>query len=225
MSDALLVLQEQIDYHFVDVSLLERVLTHKSAHPTQNNSKLEFLGDAILDAIISHYLFVRTSLSSGDMTNVRAHIVCGESLAQLPVAQLLVQHIRVHNAHSGLDSQKSTAEDAFEALVAAVYLDAGLASTTEHVLRWLESRIATVLTSSSFDLKGAKNRLQEIVQQQSATLPHYEKQLAAGHTNRFVAICVYGQHRTCAEGNTKKQAEQQAAEKMIALLAQHQPAF
>lgn len=216
--------QEIIGYRFKNEALLEQALTHSSfvnENKTDNyvpsdNERLEFFGDAIIEFHVSEYLFEKHSdIPEGDLTKLRASLVCEKSLAQCSSDINLGQFLRMGKGEesSGGRERPSITSDAFEALTAAIYLDSGETAVKtfifEHLLKAMENR------KLFFD---AKTRLQEIVQQESDAVLRYEmiSEEGPGHNRIFVAAVYLNDNEIGrGSGHSKKSAQQDAAEHAI----------
>ncbi|MBS9783655.1 MAG: ribonuclease III [Pasteurella sp.] len=211
-------LQKQLNYQFDDINLLERALTHRSKSKN-NNERLEFLGDALLETILSDTLFhLRYDANEGDLTRLRATMVRGATLAILANELNLKDYMRVGSGElrTGGYQRESTLADAFEAIVAAIYLDCKSFDTTFAVVSKLyESQLAGLPDAQQ--LKDPKTQLQELLQSQGAPKPSYELLLVSGpdHDKRFEVRCTIADDIVEAIGSSKKKAEQAAAEKML----------
>lgn len=196
-------------------------MSHRSAGQP-HNERLEFLGDSLVGAIIAEWLHERLpKASEGHLTRLRAQLVRRESLAERARALKLGDHLRLGQGElrSGGFRRDSILADAFEALVAAIYLDAGWAACRD----WLRERFADVaLDDPPGRTVDAKTRLQEWLQAAGRPLPTYEIVDTSGeaHTLRFTVRCqVEGEDRqSVGEAGSRKQAEQIAAQTMLELL-------
>ncbi len=161
----------KLGYQFQDPLLLERALTHAS-YADHDNQRLEFLGDACLGFIVAEMLAdLHPDLTEGDLTRLRAHLVKKSSLVVLAKALSLDSLLKVGKTHENRVSEKMLA-DALEALVAAVYRDAGWKAVSEHVRGWYHVHFSDVLSNCSVQ-KDAKTRLQEWCQARGHSLPEY----------------------------------------------------
>ncbi|MEJ5186402.1 MAG: ribonuclease III [Candidatus Geothermincolales bacterium] len=212
--------EKALGVSFRSKDLLRRALTHRSyayersLEPEETNERLEFLGDAVLDLIISEYLFLhRGELSEGDLTKIRSHLVNMNTLADLAREIGLGPHIllsRDERADGGED-KPSILADAMEAMIGALYLDRGLATTKKVVLRLFKGLIEDALSGSlDFDFK---SRLQEMVVKEKGVLPRYRiEEEGPDHQKVFHATVYVGNQRLGrGSGRSKKEAEQEAA--------------
>lgn len=211
-------LQKQLDYQFNDLSLLEQALTHRSKSKN-NNERLEFLGDALLETILSDKLFhLRETANEGDLTRLRATMVRGATLTILANELSLKDYMRVGSGElrTGGYQRASTLADAFEAIIAAIYLDSGSFDETRLiVLKLYEQQLATLPDAQT--LKDPKTRLQEHLQSQNEEKPTYQQLSISGpdHDKKFEVSCLVGETTTQATASSKKKAEQAAAEAML----------
>ncbi len=208
----------KLSYRFRDPSLAELALTHRSAG-RPNNERLEFLGDALLGAIVAQMLYaVHPHASEGELSRLRAQLVNGQALALLARELELGEQLRLGQGElkSGGFRRDSILADAFEALVAAVYLDAGFDSCRDFVQGLFASRIAALPRSS----KDAKTRLQEWLQGRGLALPSYELTATHGedHARTFEVSCAISEPlplRSEGSGGSRRAAEQDAAEVVL----------
>jgi len=222
LSDNLSSFMQRIGYSFHDITLLEQALTH-SSYLQEHNERLEFLGDAVLELIVSADLFGRyPDHPEGVLTRMRARLV--ERSALLMTAQIwdIAPLMRVGKGErdsNGLPRADSVIANGVEAVIGAVYIDGGyLASQKVVEDAWL-NRLTSVLALPAID---AKTALQEWTQSHEMGLPEYHyNDLGVGNSSRFCVSCqvkgrVWGQGR----GGRKKDAEQQAAKKTLSQLMQ-----
>ncbi len=218
------LLDNQIDFENED--LMSMALVHPSYSQEQNglgsNQRLEFLGDAVLDFVVAEYLYISyPEKPEGDLTQIRARVVCEKALAEVANALNLGSYIMLGRGEemSGGRSRNSILADTVEAVIGAIYLDQGLNKAREFVLKYLEPLITETVAGVYQDYK---SRLQEIVQARSKTNVHYKilEEKGPAHARHFIAA-VYHQEMLLAtgEGKSKKEAEQNAAEKAIGDLA------
>ena len=208
-------LQKRINYHFKDENILLIALTHKSFDKHKNNERLEFLGDAVLDLIIGEYVFRRLPhCNEGDLTKIRAAMVNENGFANLANALELGKYIFISNSECRNDGRKkpSILSDAFEALIAAIYIDGGLESAKKVVLSLLERVYRGVELENLFvDYKTA---LQELTQAICGDLPEYNLLASNGpdHNKSFtMQVLINAQEFAKATGKSKKEAEQECA--------------
>lgn len=222
MNESLRRLGRALGYEFRDPALLERALTHRSAGPG-NYERLEFLGDALINFTVAESIYRRCpDASEGDLSRLRASLVCEDALAGLAdglqLGEVLV--LGPGELKSGGFRRQSILADSLEALLGAVYLDGGFAPAQECCVR-LYSGLMENLPDPA-QLKDAKTRLQEQLQAAGRPLPSYELVAADGppHRQSFRVECRLGDDGAHAQGTgaSRKLAEQDAAEKMLGQL-------
>jgi ribonuclease-3 len=202
-----------LGHSFTDQRLLEQALTHRSASHV-NNERLEFLGDALVNLFIAE--LIHESLpraDEGEMTRLRAALVNGTALAAVARDEELGDrlHLGPGELKSGGFRRESILADAFEAVVAAVYLDAGWSACRDLVRRLFGERVR----GTAHTPKDAKTRLQEFLQARNLALPVYELVAAHGedHARSFDVTCSAGDPAVTAAGSagSRRAAEQSAA--------------
>ena len=213
-------LKNSLDYAFEDERLLDLALTHRSA-PGSNNERLEFLGDAVLDVVVSESIFrSHPNAAEGDLSRLRAALVNDQSLAdiagELGIGQYL--HLGSGERKTGGHRRGSILADALEAIFGAVYLDAGFEATRRVIEKAFGNRLYELPDAES--LRDAKSRLQEWMQARQMGLPDYELVEVAGEAHRqtFEVECRVGDIETRGTGTTRRTAEQEAAESMLSQL-------
>ncbi len=215
-------LESALGHAFADADLLRTALTHRS-HSSGHNERLEFLGDAVLNATIAHLLFEHfPELPEGDLSRLRANLVCQDSLHRLANGLGLGRYLYLGDGElkSGGAARPSILADALEALFGAIWLDAGFEAA-----RTVIGRLYTpMLKASQADgpSKDAKTRLQEFVQSKRLPLPKYELIATSGeaHAQQFRVACLIEALKMRAEGQggSRRAAEQMAAEGVLTLL-------
>ncbi|HEY3128817.1 MAG TPA: ribonuclease III [Acidobacteriota bacterium] len=216
-------LEQALRYQFKNISLLQRALTHKSycyERPEEGSShyeSLEFLGDAILGFIISDLIFQQIPLSTeGELSKIKAHLVSARNLIQFADRLELGCFLRLSHGEekTGGRTKKALLVDAFEAVIAAIYLDGGI----EAARAFIEGEFGPSLQdvgSHTFTSPDYKSRLQERLHQLNHTEPAYVlvQELGPDHRKHFVVEVVSGTDVLAqGEGRTKKEAQQNAAE-------------
>jgi ribonuclease-3 len=203
-----------LGHAFADAALLKRALTHRSAGH-ENNERLEFLGDALLNLFVAELVFEsHPRATEGDMTRLRAALVNGAALADVARAEELGDRLNLGPGElkSGGYRRDSILADAFEALIAAIYLDAGWGACRDTVRRLFAERIAT----GAHTPKDAKTRLQEFLQGRNLPLPAYELVAATGedHARIFEVSCRIESLSisTVGSASSRRAAEQIAAD-------------
>ena len=208
-------LSQRLGYQFSNVELLQQALTHRSA-AKQHNERLEFLGDAVLGMVVAQALFKRfPAVPEGKLTRMRSTLVKGDTLAELgreaDVGELL--KLGPGELKSGGHRRSSIIADAMEAILGAIYLEAGLDTTAEVILRLWQSRIDKL--DPNEHPKDAKTRLQEFLQSRKLPLPVYEVVDISGkdHDQTFVVHCQIESlgKPMKGTGTSRRKAEQQAA--------------
>lgn len=209
-------LQQRLGHEFKDLGLLTRALTHKS-FGLDHYERLEFLGDAILNLAVSSILYARFERSDeGDLTRVRAHLVRQDMLHKLALGLDFPAVMRMSEgeARGGGAQRPSILADALEAVIGAVYLDAGFEVASALVLRLFEPVLAE--TTLEVWRKDAKTALQEWLQGRKMAVPVYRVDATRGkaHEQVFVVACELPELglSVLGEGLSKRAAEQVAAE-------------
>ncbi|MDR2030732.1 MAG: ribonuclease III [Azoarcus sp.] len=222
MTEALDRLQRRLGHVFADPALLAQALTHRS-QGQPNNERLEFLGDSVLDCAMSIMLFGRfASMREGDLSRVRSVLVCQDALAGVASDLDLGPCLRMGEGElrSGGFRRPSILADAVEAIIAAVYLDAGFAAAHALVERLYASRLARI--DPAVPGKDPKTALQEWLQGRRAALPAYimVKVRGEAHAQEFEVACEVPEFavRTVGRGSSRRAAEQQSAELALACL-------
>jgi ribonuclease-3 len=208
-------LERHIEYSFDNKQLIIEALTHKSYKKPYNNERLEFLGDAVLDLIVGEYLFNKFPDSNeGVLSKIRASLVNESGFTQLARAIDLGAYIYLSPAEENNDGRNkpSLLSNAFEALIGAIYLEAGLEKARDITVRLLEETHPRIdLDTLSKDYKTA---LQELTQASHGVTPSYELISAVGpdHRKEFeVAVKLHNKTIASAKGKSKKEAQQKAA--------------
>ena len=217
-SDPLATLEASLGVRFSDRSILLSSLAHRSwcaeNDGSASNERLEFLGDSVLGLVVTHYVFENfPELPEGQLSEVRAGVVNARVLAEVAQEIDLGPHLLLGKGEdaAGGRAKQSILADAFEAVVAAVYLDSDLATTRDLVLRCLRERIAEAVAGPGG--RDYKTRLQELAAAQSIGRPRYVvRDEGPDHAKHFFAVVYFGDEQYGeGEGGSKKQAEQGAA--------------
>ena len=161
------LLEKKIGYEFQNFKLLQMALTHTSfaneaRHGTKHNERLEFLGDSVLSILVAEYLYTHSDLPEGDLTRIRASLVCESALFQFAKQVELGAYLRLGNGEEmgGGRQRPSVVSDAFEAVLAALYLDGGMEAARNFLLPFIQDALAMKKDDGDY-----KTKLQEIVQQ------------------------------------------------------------
>ena len=220
-------LEERLGYQFKNPSLLENALTHSSYANEHrdtgmpSNERLEFLGDSVLGMVVADHLYrEHTQMPEGELTRTRAALVCEESLVEVARALELGKYLRLGKGEDAGGGRKrpSILADATEAVLAAVYLDGGIAPARRAIRTLILGNEEEMSTSRDY-----KTALQELVQRESGRKLTYHLVGEEGpdHAKRFsVEVELNGKTVGAGEGRTKKAAEQRAAKAAIAALTE-----
>ena len=216
-------LERVLGHTFQDKALLETALTHTSfaneaRHGTKHNERLEFLGDSVLSIVVAEYLFTHSSLPEGDLTRMRASLVCEAALFTFAQKIGLGRWLRLGHGEEmgGGRTRPSVVSDAFEAVIAALYLDGGIDAARAFILPFVTS----ALTKQSAE-EDYKTKLREVVQQNPSERLRYvvASQTGPDHDKHFVVeVHLNSNCIGSGEGHSKKQAEQAAAKEALALM-------
>lgn len=212
-------LQRKLAYQFSDIQLLKLALTHRSYGKT-NNERLEFLGDALLNSTIAQLLFFQFSdEKEGNLSRLRSQLVKGTTLAEIARDFNLSDYLIMGSGEmkSGGYLRESILADVVEAIIAAIYLDSDLSTAEAFIKSMFKSRLDKL--SITKELKDPKTRLQELLQARKKALPNYKMLNIQGqsHDQQFTVACetVLLTFAPEATASSRRQAEQQAAEKVL----------
>jgi len=209
----------ELAYEFSDPSLLEHALTHRSA-AAKHNERLEFLGDAVLQLIITDAIYkLKPDTDEGGLSRLRSSLVRKGTLAEigteLKVAEVLM--LGSGEKRTGGHQRSSILADTVEAVIGAVYLDGAYAAAETVVLKLFESRLSSLPDEAA--LKDPKTRLQEHLQASGGLPPEYEVLDVAGksHAQTFTIVCRVPEMNLAVQGigSSRRKAEQQAAEQIL----------
>ena len=220
-------LEKAVGYRFRNQALLQEALTHPSRaneapERLADNQRLEFFGDAILDFLVSHLLYLRfPGAREGELTRMRAALVDEANLARVAAALELGTWLSLGRGEekSGGREKRSILADACEALLAAVYLDGGIAAARKVVTRLFADSAAAALAGTV--ARDYKTELQELAQASYATAPAYELIATDGpaHDRSYcVRVLLNGAPAGEGSGSSKKEAQQAAARQALAML-------
>ncbi len=222
-----MTLEQRIGYQFKNGKYLRRALTHssysnESREKPECNERLEFLGDAVLSLVVSNYIFHRFHLNEGDLTKIRASIVCEKSLFRFAGEIGLGEELYLGRGEEqmGGRTRPSIVSDAFEALIAAIFLDGGLEPASRFILRFVREELDTGERSAFVDYK---TMLQEIVQKNPEEKVSYVlvEENGPDHDKHFVVeVRLNSNVIGRGEFRSKKGAEQLAAKEALELMGE-----
>jgi ribonuclease-3 len=224
-------LQQRIDYAFKDPELLERALTHKS-YANENrllahNERMEFLGDAVLNLVVSEYLMKTCpDATEGDLSRLRAAVVSEPALALVARGLGLGDCLLLGKGEeqTGGRDKDSLLANSLEALIASIYLDAGTDATEAFIIRFFGDLIKQAcVMRGTIDYK---TQLQELCQERLKQLPDYRviSETGPDHRKQFtVELSLRGEVYGSGTGRNKKEAEQRAAKEALTRLAENTP--
>ena len=218
-------LASRLGYQFKNAALLAQALTHRS-FASNNNERLEFLGDGALNFIIANQLYNRFSkLPEGDLSRLRAQLVKESTLCEIAISLSIGESLKLGEGEMKSAGWKrpSILADALEAIVGAVYIDGGHLAAEALVLQLFNERISQI--DPKIIDKDAKSQLQEYLQAKKIALPDYNVVIIEGeaHAQTFKIACIIEKLNinVAGEGTSRRNAEQQAAqlalEKILAL--------
>ncbi|MBP1680295.1 MAG: ribonuclease [Proteobacteria bacterium] len=219
MQKRLEALQKRLGYQFKDQDLIIEALTHKSSKQPYNNERLEFLGDAVLDLIVGEYLYHEfTEVAEGELSKLRASLVNEKSFEKLARLLHLGEYIYISLAEENNNGREkpSLLSNAFEAIIGALYLEAGLEKAKDLAIALLEEAYPKIDMDAIF--RDHKTTLQELTQAHFGMTPEYRlvRSFGPDHKKEFeIAVSVRGRDLALASGKSKKEAQQKAA--MLAL--------
>ena len=220
-------LQNKIGYQFKNPALLNEALTHSSyanEHKSQHikyNERLEFLGDSVLSIVVSDYIYKNCpELPEGELTKLRASLVCEKSLYEFAKKIDLGKYLILSKGerNNGGTDRPSILSDAFEALIAAIYIDGGIAPASKHILNFV---IPAIKNSKKKKINDYKTTLQEIIQKNPGEKLEYVLVRESGpdHNKHFtVEVMLNSNCIGKGGGRSKKEAEQQAAREALELM-------
>ncbi|MDE6763056.1 MAG: ribonuclease III [Oscillospiraceae bacterium] len=218
--------EKKIGYTFKNKELLHEALSHSSyanevKRGRNSNERLEFLGDSVLSIVVSKHLFTHFKhLPEGELTKIRASLVCEKALFEFSKKIDLGKHILLGKGeeNSGGRTRPSIVSDAFEAVIAAVFLDGGMEEAEKYVLSFIPKNLEA---NSSKSLHDYKTMLQEIIQKNPEERVEYvlADQTGPDHDRKFVIqVRLNSNVIGTGEGHSKKQAEQAAAREALRLM-------
>lgn len=218
-------LEKQLGYTFSQPKLLKKALSHRSYHH-DNNERLEFLGDSILNFVIAEALYDQfPQAEEGQLSRLRATLVQKATLATIANRLYLQNHLLLGSGElrSGGAQRSSILADAVEAIIAAIYLDSHFERCRQCIVSWFDSDLKRL--SLDDVVKDAKSNLQEWLQARQIHLPDYEliETVGKDHEQTFIVECKIQslERSTRGQGYSRRQAEQEAASKILDMLQQH----
>ena len=215
-------LEQIIKYTFKDKKLLQNALTHTSyayEHGIQSNEKLEFLGDSILEFVSSEYMYNKyTNLKEGEMTKVRATVVCEKSLYKIATMHNFSDYLYLGKSELMTGGKKRPAilADSVEAVIAAMFLDGGLEPAKKFIIENLKDEIE--IATKHVGEKDYKTVLKEELQKNGDVKIEYKiiKETGPDHDKTFEAqVSLNGKKLATGVGKSKKEAEMKAAQKAL----------
>lgn len=222
MNNPHLKLCQRIGYQFTNDDLLALALTHRS-RGSNNNERLEFLGDSIVNFVIAKQLYQQfPQAKEGKLSRLRAQMVKGKTLASIAREFQLGDFLTLGSGElkSGGHKRESILADAVEAIIGAIYLDSDMAQVEACILQWFKQRLAEL--SLADPIKDPKTQLQEYQQAQRLGLPKYEVIDLQGPTNDqvFTVTCALPQWENMmqASGSSRRNAEQEVARMVLTKL-------
>lgn len=219
-------LEKRIGYTFRNRELIHEALSHSSyanekKKQRRSNERLEFLGDSVLSVVVSQHLFTNyPELPEGELTKIRAALVCEKSLHRFALQIGLGEFLLLGKGeeHTGGRERPSILADAFEAVIAAIYLDGGLEPAREHIMHFIPKSLPENRAVLFGDYKTA---LQEVIQKNPEEKVEYILTSESGpdHNKFFVVeVCLNSNVIGRGEGKSKKEAEQMAAKEALMLM-------
>ncbi|MBN1684150.1 MAG: ribonuclease III [Gammaproteobacteria bacterium] len=217
-------LMSALGYQFKNTELLEQALKHRS-YSKNNNERLEFLGDSVVNFIVASELFHHfPKAKEGQLSRLRSNLVKTEPLANLAKTFNVNEFLRLGKGEekSGGAERSSILEDAMEAIIGAIYLDSNMKTCYSHVARWYRAIIDQLSLEEVY--KDPKSLLQEYLQSKQMPLPEYRLSETRGqeHNQIFVIECrvLPLKQGMTGEGTSRRRAEQKAAEKVLKALGE-----
>jgi len=214
-------LEEKIDVKFKNKSQLQEAITHRSFlnehrdYPLPHNERLEFLGDAVLELVVTKYLFDHYDNPEGELTNWRAALVNGEMLARI-AKEISIEPFLLMSRGEKKDTGKARQyilANAMEAIIGAIYLDQGYEEAKKFIEKFIITKLPEVLATKSY--LDPKSYFQEKAQEIDQVTPHYEvlKEWGPDHQKRFlVGVFLREEKIAEGEGSSKQEAQRRAAQ-------------
>ncbi len=220
-------LQHKLNINFNDVKLLQQAFTHRSylnenSDPElDNNERLEFLGDAVIELIVTEHLYTHYDNPEGELTNWRAALVCGVKLSEIAQKLDFGSLIRLSKGEQqgSKRARQNILADCFEAVIGAIYLDQGFSVAEKFILENIIPELDEILKEKTF--RDSKSKFQEMVQEKMGFTPEYKVLEESGpdHAKHFV-VGAYAENKLYGkgEGESKQEAQQEAAKKGLVKL-------
>ena len=212
-------LQQKLNYKFTDISLLKLALTHSSANKN-NNERLEFLGDSILEFVITNELYKRfKNIDEGKLSSLRSNLVKGETLLKLVTELNLANYLILGNGElkNGGVQKQSIKENALEAIFGAIFIDSDFTTINKVILNLYQPLLNNIDLKNSF--KDPKTRLQEFLQKNNNKLPKYEviETFGKSHNASFKVRCSLPELQIDIKqtASSIKKAEQSCAKELL----------
>ena len=212
-------LEKILNYHFIDNSLLELALTHRSFQG-ENNERLEFLGDSILNFVIAELLFKKFNLlPEGDLSRLRSQLVKAATLSEIGILLQLGDYLILGEGElkSSGWRRPSILADSVEAIIGAIFIDGGVKASSDLITNWFKERIDSIDPNDI--KKDSKSILQELLQSKKIALPDYNIVSIDGeaHCQHFKISCSIPKLGLSieGEGSSRKIAEQNAAHEVL----------
>lgn len=222
--DQMSEIEKAIGCSFNDKDLIEQVFVHRSylnenpGYKQGHNERLEFLGDAVLELVVTEYLYKKFNNPEGELTNWRSALVRGQHLAEIAGELQLGDWLMVSRgeAKSGGKTRQIILANTFEALLGAMYLDQGLEVVREFITNHILTRLTRILEQELH--VDPKSKLQELTQAKDSITPHYEviQEEGPDHAKMFTVAVFLGKRKLAqGTGNSKQTAEQAAATQAV----------
>ena len=209
-------LQKKIKYEFKNIDLLTLALSHKSSNNTDNNERLEFLGDSILNSVISQYLFLKFPLvKEGQLTRMRSYIVRGETLTKKANQINLIDDINLSKGTSNLSAERKSSilEGTIESIIGAIFLDSSWEQVNIFVLNFFNDELSQIKSDQEF--RDSKTELQELLQSKKLNPPKY---VTVDSTKGFNSQIKLNKENFSSFGSSKRQAEIAVAKQALKYL-------
>jgi ribonuclease-3 len=216
-------LQEKIGINFSDEKILLKAITHKSyayERGTESNERLEFLGDAVLNLVVTEFLYENfPELEEGDMSKLKSTLIGIETLYKIGKKMNIGEFLLLGKGEEKTAGRekKRLIGSAVEAIIASIYIDKGFEEVKRVIIRWIKPFLRNIRKSGQIT-KDWKSKLQEIIQKERRVLPEYKvvKEFGPPHNRRFkIELWIEGERLSSATGTSKKEAEQKAAKNAL----------